>query len=318
VWSVNERLMSELFSRFSKWPVSKPPFPRLSYQDVMSRFGSDKPDLRNPLEISDLSKIFSDSQFKVFQEGLAKGGKVRAIPVPLDNFPSRKYFDDTVDTFLKTNGIGLAYIGFEGGGTLVVFLSVGSDQQVLPALGKLRVRLGQDFGKINKEEWRFCWVTDFPFYEKDDHTGELTFGHNPFSMPQGGLESLLNKKPLEILASQYDLVLNGNELASGAIRNHTPEVMYKAFEIVGYSKDTVDEKFGGMIRAFHFGAPPHGGIAHGVERIVMLLAGEEAIREVIAFPLAQNGEDLLMGAPSTVSEKQLREVHINLALPEKK
>jgi len=338
---VNEKLMYELFKRCSSFKIDEPPFPRFSYSDAMQQFGTDKPDLRNRLRINDVSKVFSDSQFRVFQEALNTNGSIRAIGVPVEALPSRKYFDDSVDFFSKLDqeepGLGLAYLSFEGEaykGSIakfvsadeakalkaslglaekaVVFLAAGRTNRILPALGKLRTKLGTELAKLEEGVWRFCWITDFPFYEKNEETGGVDFSHNPFSMPQGGLDSLLNKPPLEILAHQYDFVCHGYELASGGVRNHTPEVMYKAFELTGYSREDVDNKFGGMIRAFTYGAPPHGGIAHGIERIVMLLAGEEAIREVIAFPLAQNGEDLLMGAPSNVSEKQLREAHVML------
>ncbi len=343
VLHVNELLMTRLFSRFALSAVTEAPFPRFAYDEVMRRYGTDKPDLRVSLVIENISEIFAQSGFRVFQEAAAQGHAVRAIRVPVSTVPSRKYFDDAVASFQKQYGTGVAYLVLEPGahkGNIakfvspeevqalrdlpssteiqVVFIAAGSDDVVLPALGKLRTKLGADFGCLERGAFRFCWVTDFPFYERDPQSGEIVFGHNPFSMPQGGMEALTKMSPIDIKASQYDLVCNGYELASGAIRNYSPDIMYKAFEIAGYSRETVDEKFGGMIRAFRFGAPPHGGIAHGVERIVMLLAGEDAIREVIAFPLAQNGEDLLMGAPSAVSDKQLREVHIALALPAEK
>lgn len=343
VLRTNEALISELFGRCSLIPAPSTPFPRFKYRDAIERFGTDKPDLRIPNEIRDFSKVFGASEFRVFREALGAGRKVRGIVWPVAEIPSRRYFDDAVEFFSKLDraepSLGLAYLvldseGHKGsiskfvsagevealrslaaGGKAVIFIAAGDDARILPALGKLRVKLGHDFKQVEQHCWRFCWITDFPFYEKDEENNSITFAHNPFSMPQGGLDSLCSKPPLEILAQQYDLVCHGYELASGGLRNHTPEVMYKAFELTGYTREEVDAKFGGMIRAFRFGAPPHGGIAHGIERIVMLLAGEDAIREVIAFPLAQNGEDLLMGAPSSVSEKQLREVHIQLRAP---
>lgn len=336
VLAVMENLFIELLPRFSDWRVDAP-FARFKYREAFQRFGTDKPDLRVPFEIEDVSEVFRSTQFRVFREALDKGEHVRLIRVQLDSIPPRKYFDETVDFFSKmSTGVGVAYTsadgdGFKGGiakylspeevaalkaqhgarhGS-VLFFSAGPDAIVLPAMGKLRLKVAKDFALTEQQVWKFCWITDFPFYERGDD-GQVAFAHNPFSMPQGGLDSLLHKDPFEIFAYQYDLVGQGLELLSGAIRNHTPEIMYKAFEIAGYSRDTVDQKFGGMIRAFKFGAPPHGGSAVGIERMVMLLAGEEMIREVIAFPLAQNGEDLLMGAPSTVTEKQLREAHVML------
>lgn len=341
VFAVGERVFSETFSKFSDRPQTPVPFPRIPYLEAMERFGSDKPDLRIPLEIADLTEVFRESEFRVFQSTLKDGGTIRGIKVDVDAAPSRKYFDDAIEGFNRQGGLGLTYLVFEGaehkGGLAkfvspaevqelrrvlaigekptVVFLAAGKKNPILTALGRLRIKLGEDFKKIDRERWAFCWITDMPFYELDEKTGKTEFGHNPFSMPHGGMDALLNKNPLEILAHQYDLVCNGNEMLSGAIRNHLPEVMYKAFEIVGHSSDEVDRRFGGMIRAFKFGAPPHGGLGSGIDRIVMLLTDETAIREVIAFPLAQNAEDLLMGAPSEVSKKQLDEVHIQVKLP---
>ena len=343
VLRVNEQLLDRLFGRFSNFARTGLPYPRIRYNDCLNSYGTDKPDLRIPLKIDDVSEHFKESQFRVFRGALDSGGAIFAIKTEVTQVPPRKFFDDLIEQFKQTSGQGLAYLIFQGEevkgsvgkffsaaeiealrATLqikqltVVFFAAGPKKLLLPHLGRLRVKLGQDLGLLEKDAWRFCWVTDFPMYEEDEATKQIGFSHNPFSMPQGGLEALKTKNPLEVYAYQYDLVLNGNELASGAIRNHKPETMYKAFEIAGYSKETVDEKFGGMIRAFQYGAPPHGGIAFGVERISMLLADELAIREVIAFPLAQNGEDLMMGAPSTVTAKQLNEVHIALKLPEKK
>lgn len=340
VMRVNENLLAQLFPRFSKWKMTDTPFPRLRYDEAMAKYGTDKPDLRVQLEIRDVSEVFKASEFRVFKSALGSLGTIRAIAMPVATPPSRKYFDDAVDWFQKSCGQGLAYLSFDENGykgsiakfvsaaeaealkaalgisgAAVVWLAAGPEKQILTALGRLRVKLGGDFNLMEKDSWRFCWVTDMKFYDRDEETGAIDFTHNPFSMPQGGMDSLLNKNPLDIYAYQYDIVCNGYELASGGIRNHLPDIMFKAFEIVGYSKEQVLEKFGGMIKAFTYGAPPHGGIALGVERIAMLLANEEAIREVIAFPLTQTGEDLLMGAPSPVSEKQLREAHIEIRLP---
>jgi aspartyl-tRNA synthetase len=341
VLEANETVIHKVFTEFADGQEVTPlPFPRIAYDDVMNRYGSDKPDLRNPLEIEDVSEVFADCGFQVFTKVIAEGGSVRAIKVPLDAVPPRKYFDDTIDWFKKMTGQGIAYLSYENGewrssikkffnddelealrrhlnieGTTTVFFGAGPNKKVLPWLGKLREKLGQDFEKIEQGPFKFCWITDYPMYETDEHTGKLEFGHNPFSMPQGGLEALENEDPETIKANQYDIVCNGYELGSGAIRNHVPEIMYKAFSLVGYSQEDVDREFGGMIRAFQFGAPPHGGFAHGLERIVMLLAREEAIRDVITFPLAQTGEDLLMSAPSELSEAQLKDVHIRVELP---
>lgn len=342
VMRVNENLLVNLFPRFSNFRMTGAPFPRLRYDDAMAKYGTDKPDLRVPLEISNVSEVFKTSEFRVFKSALGSLGGIWAIKMPAATLPSRKQFDETVDWFQKSCGQGLAYLSFDENGykgsigkfvtapeadalkaalqisaPCVVWLAAGPEKGILSALGRLRVKLGTDFNLIERDAWRFCWVTDMKFYERNEDTGGIDFVHNPFSMPQGGMDSLLHKDPLDIYAYQYDIVCNGYELASGGIRNHLPEIMYKAFEIVGYSRAQVDEKFGGMIKAFTYGAPPHGGIALGVDRIAMLLANEEAIREVIAFPLTQTGEDLLMGAPSSVSAKQLREAHIEIKTPPK-
>ncbi|MCO6430896.1 MAG: aspartate--tRNA ligase [Deltaproteobacteria bacterium] len=340
VFKMGEELMYGVFARHSSHAVTKPPFPRIRYDDAISKYGTDKPDLRNPLIIEKVSQLFQDTSFKVFRSELERLGDIFALKLAVDEVPSRKYFDDTIAWFTKLSGQGTAYLIFDGGeikGSVakffsqseiaalkeklviedraVVFFAAGSEKKILPYFGRLRVKLGEDFKLIEEGTFRFCWITDYPMYERDETTGEIGFSHNPFSMPQGGMDSLLNKNPLEIYAYQYDIVCNGHELSSGAIRNHDPEIMYKAFEIAGYSKSQVDSKFGGMIKAFRFGAPPHGGMAPGVDRIVMLLAEEHAIRDVIAFPLSQTVEDLLMGAPCEVSERQLREVHIQVVMP---
>lgn len=342
VFAVGEHLMTNLFGSLAKKKVSSAPFPRIRYEDAIREFGSDKPDLRIPLRIKEVTEVFKNSQFRVFQSEIAKNGQIRAIAVNVETVSSRKYFDEVVDFFTKIAGVGVAYLVFEDGAVkgsiakfiteeetnalktavnvgakTVVFLAAGNDAKTTTALSRLRVKLGEDLNQIDRDLFAFCWVVDYPMYERDEMTGEIMFSHNPFSMPQGGLEALNTKNPLDIYAYQYDIVCNGYELSSGAIRNHEPQVMYRAFEIAGYPNSTVDEKFGGMINAFKFGAPPHGGFAPGVDRIVMLLAEEETIREVIAFPLSQTVEDLLMSAPSTVSEKQLRECHLQVIMPPK-
>jgi aspartyl-tRNA synthetase len=340
VFTVGEQLLSRVFSAFAKDTVTPAPFMRIPYDEAMRSFGSDKPDLRNPLRLKDVTGVFADSSFKVFQSVLGDNGGIFAIPMPAMTIPARKYFDDTVELFQKWSGQGLAYLIYEESGWRgsiakfvspaeqealvkglaltpgqVIFIGAGKPRQILPHLGKLRAKLGDDFSLLTGG-YHFCWVTDFPMYEWDEDLRQIVFSHNPFSMPQGGMKALLEQDPLEIKAYQYDIVCNGYELSSGAIRNHQPEIMYKAFEIAGYSKDDVDQKFGGMIKAFKFGAPPHGGFAPGIDRIVMLLAQEDAIRDVIAFPMAQSVEDLLMGAPGVPSEKALREVHIRVVMPE--
>lgn len=342
VLKMAEQLFSKLFSEFTDFEVTKPPFERIKYKDSMNWYGNDKPDLRIPVKMQHVTDIFSSTTFKVFRSELDGGGIIVAAPFPVKEIPSRKYFDETIAWFQEISGKGVGYLIFEESGvkgsiakffsedeinslksklsiqgTTVVFLGSGIYDDLLPSMAKLRVKVGNDVGLAEKSAYRFCFITDYPMYERDSVTGEIGFSHNPFSMPQGGMDALLNKKPLEILANQYDVVCNGYELSSGAIRNHSPEIMYKAFEIAGYSKEQVDAKFGGMINAFKFGAPPHGGMAPGIDRIVMLLAQKETIRDVIAFPLSQSCEDLMMNAPSEVSFKQLRELFIRSEVPPK-
>ncbi len=340
VFRVGEALIEDVWPRFTSEYVTPAPFVRIPYDEAMVTYGSDKPDLRNPLIIKNVGAAFAECSFQVFQRVLADKGSIFAIALPEMAAPPRKYFDDITALFTKWSGQGLAYLIPEDGGWRgsiskfvaateqarlteelqlrsgqVVFLAAGKPKEILPHLGKLRSKLGEDF-KLLSGGFHFCWITDFPMYEWDEDTRSITFSHNPFSMPAGGLEALLNQDPLTIKAYQYDVVCNGYELASGAIRNHRPDIMYKAFEIAGHPPEVVEEKFGGMIKAFKFGAPPHGGMALGIDRIVMILTEESAIRDVIAFPLAQSVEDLLMSAPSSVSEKALKDVHIRVVMPE--
>jgi aspartyl-tRNA synthetase len=340
VFTVGEEVLYSVFSAFAKEPVTPAPFTRITYHEAMSTFGSDKPDFRNPLRITNVTTVFENSSFQVFQKVVADNGGIFAIPMPKMQTPPRKFFDDTIELFKKWSGQGLAYIIVEEGGWKgtvakffsaeeqsgltallklepgqVVFFGAGKPKQLLPHLGRLRTKLGEDFNLLTGG-YHLCWVTDFPMYEWDEDLKKTVFSHNPFSMPQGGMDALNSQDPLDIRAYQYDIVCNGYELSSGAIRNHKPEIMYRAFEIAGYSREEVDRQFGGMIKAFKFGAPPHGGFAPGIDRIVMLLAQENAIRDVIAFPMAQSVEDLLMGAPSVPSEKALKEVHIRVVMPE--
>jgi aspartyl-tRNA synthetase len=343
IFAAIEPIMYDIFTKFGNKEVSKYPFVRIPYTESMLKYGSDKPDLRNPIEISDVSDLFLNSDFTIFKESIKKGSVVRAIPAPKASSKSRKFFDDMTKFAIDEGASGLGYIQFAEDGsakgpivkflneiqlselkTLAnlkngdsVFFSCDKQERAAKLAGKVRTKLGNDLELITNDRFEFCWVTDFPFYEFNEDTKRIDFSHNPFSMPQGGLEALEKAKTqeelLEIKAFQYDIVCNGIELSSGAVRNHKPDLMYKAFEIAGYSQEDVDKEFGGMIRAFKFGAPPHGGIAPGVDRMVMLIADTVNIREIIAFPMNQQAEDLLMQAPNYVEDKQLRELNIMLS-----
>jgi aspartyl-tRNA synthetase len=338
VFQVIEGVMREIFTEFSNKRVPSEPFPRIPYEESMLRYGNDKPDLRNPLVIQDVTPLFANSGFRAFADAVAAGDVVRGIVAPGVARRPRSFFDRLGDHAKELGAKGLAYLTVEGDQTKgpiakfldadavaklrqtyglgdgdAIFLVCDKPARAAKILGLLRTKLGEDLDLIEKDVFRLCWVVDFPMYELDEETGKVAFSHNPFSMPQGGMEALETMNPLDIKAFQYDIVCNGYELSSGAIRNHKPEIMYKAFAIAGYSAEEVDHKFGGMIRAFRFGAPPHGGLAPGIDRIVMLLAGESNIREVIAFPLNQRAQDLLMGAPAEVTPEQLRAIHIRLA-----
>ena len=336
VFQVIEKLMSEIFEEFGGGREATSPFPRIPFREAMLKYGSDKPDLRAQLELVDVTDVFAGSEFKAFA-----GKHVRALCVPDTADQPRKFFDQMGEFAVEQGAKGLAWVRVGEGGALTgpiakfltqenvsallaaldakpgaaIFFGAGDFDEVSRIMGAVRVEAARRTGHFEENVFRFCWIVDFPMYEKDEDTGRIEFSHNPFSMPQGGLEALENKDPLDILAWQYDIVCNGVELSSGAIRNHEPEIMYKAFDIAGYDKEAVEAEFGGMLRAFKFGAPPHGGIAPGIDRIVMLLADEPNIRETIAFPLNGNAQDLLMGAPSEVDETRLRELHLSLRKP---
>src|SRR6266852_4844538 len=335
-------VLAGVFEEFGKGrAVTKPPFPRITFEDSMLKYGTDKPDLRNPLVISEVGEVFAGSDFAVFSKLVEKGGVVRAIPAPGAASRPRSFFDKLYDWARGEGAPGLGYVVFSeseakgpiakfldaprlarvkelagvGAGDAVFFVADADKTAAAKLAGAARTRIGGVLGVVATGEFRFCWIVDFPMFERNEETGQIEFSHNPFSMPQGGLAALETQDPLTIKAFQYDIVCNGVELSSGAIRNHRPDIMYKAFEIAGYTRDEVNTNFSGMINAFKFGAPPHGGSAPGIDRIVMLLANEPNIREVILFPMNQRAEDLLMQAPSTVEPGRLKELHIRLDLP---
>ena len=345
VFEVVEKLMINLFKKFSTKKKIYEKFPRIKFSDAMMKYGTDKPDLRNPLLINDITDIFkrSDVKFEIFKKLIKSGSIVRAIVVKNTKEKPRSFFDN-IDNWAKKQGAsGLAYFTIEKDKEIIgkgpvgkffasgaikeimkltsaevgdsIFLSCGNILDVQKILSQARHKIASDLNLIDKNSFAFCWVVDYPMFEKDELTKKIKFSHNPFSMPQGNVNNLDLSKPLELKAYQYDIVCNGVELSSGAIRNHIPELMYKLFAIAGYNKKIVNEKFKGIISALSYGAPPHGGIAPGIDRIVMLLAEEKNIREVIMFPMNQNAQDLLMNAPSDVSDEQLKE--LNLAIKKK-
>ena len=343
VFNAIEPVLEEVFKKFSDKKTTPAPFPRIPFKESMLKYGNDKPDLRNPIEIQDVTEIFRGSGFGIFARMIEEGAIVRAIPAPGAGLKSRKFFDSTNDWSKKEGYAGLGYINIkEGvpGGPIAKNLGEEKTQELIDALGlgpndgvffacdkeagaaKLagvaRTKVGEDLDLIPNDEFKFCWIVDYPMFEYDEDNKKIDFSHNPFSMPQGGMEALETQDPLEILAYQYDIVVNGVELSSGAIRNHRPDIMVKAFGMAGYSEEVVEQEFGGMLNAFKYGAPPHGGLAPGVDRMVMLLADEPNIREVIVFPMNQKAEDLMMNAPSTVEPKQLRELYIRTVEPPKK
>ncbi|WP_406510771.1 aspartate--tRNA ligase [Streptomyces sp. NBC_00212] len=331
-----EKLMTELFEEFGGGRHVTSPFPRIPFRESMLKYGNDKPDLRAKLELADITDVFEGSEFKAFA-----GKHVRALPVPDVAAQSRKFFDGLGAYAVSLGAQGLAWVRVAEDGSLsgpiakfltdenvkvlterlglvpghAVFFGAGEFDEVSKIMSGVRVEAAKRAGHFEEGVFRFCWIVDFPMYEKDEETGKIDFSHNPFSMPQGGLEALETQDPLDVLGWQYDIVCNGIELSSGAIRNHEPEIMFKAFEIAGYDRETVEREFGGMLKAFRLGAPPHGGIAPGVDRMVMLLADEPNIRETIAFPLNGNAQDLMMGAPTELDESRLRELNIALRKP---
>ena len=340
VFNVVEKLMLTLFKNFSSKKIINEKFPRITFHDSIKKYGTDKPDLRNPLEIKDLTNIFTreDVKFDIFKKLVKSGSIVRAILTKNTKDKPRSFFDN-IDKWAKEQGAsGLAYFTFEkekqikGKGPVgkffseeslkeimqickaeigdSIFFACGKEKEIVKILSLARDKIAQDLNIINKNQFAFCWIVDYPMYEYDENLKKIIFSHNPFSMPQGDINKLNFEKPLNIKAFQYDIVCNGVELSSGAIRNHIPELMYKLFSVAGYNKSQVDKKFSGMINALSYGAPPHGGIAPGIDRIVMLLAGKENIREITLFPMNQNAQDLMMRAPSEVDEKQLKELCI--------
>ena len=342
IFNAIEPILYSVFKKFSKFDVSEMPFKKITYKDSMEQYGTDKPDLRNPITICNLSKEFveEDVEFLAFKKIINEGGEVLGIPAPNTHNQPRSFYDNLNSWAKKDlNAAGLGYIIFEendgklkGKGPIAKFIPEKIQDRIATkgklksgdsiffacAKGKIvydiaaaaRNKIGEELDLIEKNKFKFCWIVDFPMYEKNFETGKIDFSHNPFSMPQGGLQSLNEMDPLDILGYQYDIVCNGIELSSGAIRNHIPEIMFKAFEIAGYNKQQVNEKFGGMINAFSFGVPPHGGIAPGIDRIVMLLAQEKNIREVILFPMNQQAQDLMMLAPAEVDEEVLNELSL--------
>tara|TARA_Y100001960_G_C14688201_1_gene834933 strand:+ start:98 stop:1423 length:1326 start_codon:yes stop_codon:yes gene_type:complete len=341
VFKAIEPVMFGIFDEFTDWSVTPQPFPRIPFAEAILKYGTDKPDLRNPLEISDCTAVFAGGGFGLFDRAISNGAIVRAIPAPGAGGQPRSFFDKLNDWAREEGWPGLGYIIFEegrgkgpiannlqedrvaqvrsmmnlGDGDALFFACDQPDKAAMLA-GLARTRIANELKLCERDTYRFCWIVDYPMYEWDEKEQKLEFSHNPFSMPQGGLTALESQDPLQILGYQYDIVCNGVELSSGAIRNHDPKIMYKAFEIAGYKQEEVEARFGGMLNALSYGAPPHGGLAPGIDRIVMLIANEPNIREVVSFPMNQQAEDLLMGAPTEATARHLRELHIQVVAPE--
>ena len=344
VFEAIEPVLHGIFEEFGGGKKVTPlPFPRIPFAEAMLKYGNDKPDLRNPIVMTDVTDVWRGTDFKIFASAIEKGSVVRAIPAPGAAEMPRSFFDKLNDWARAEGAGGLGYIIFgdgEGKGPIAkfldedrtqalkatagvgdgdaVFFACGAEAEASRFAGQARDRIGSELGLIDDDRFDFCWIVDYPMFERDERNGKIEFSHNPFSMPQGGLEALENEDPLEIKAYQYDIVCNGIELSSGAIRNHLPEIMYKAFDIAGYDQNEVDTRFSGMINALKFGAPPHGGSAPGIDRIVMLLANEQNIREVTMFPMTQQAQDLMMSAPAAVDESHLEELHIRIVMPPSK
>ena len=343
VFTTVEPLLKSIFNKFGTKKTSTKNFERITYKDSILKYGSDKPDLRNPIIISEGTEIFKDSGFGIFARAIKDGQIIRAIPAPNCSSKPRSFFDKTIEFAIFNGAGGLAYIIFDENGvakgpiakflseeklTLLketahldsgdaVFFSCGKELEAAKIAGLVRTKLAEDLKLIDTSIYKFCWIIDFPMYEINSETGKIDFSHNPFSMPQGEMKTLKSEDPLKIKAYQYDIICNGIELSSGAIRNHKPEIMYKAFEIAGYDKEDVEREFGTMLNAFKYGAPPHGGIAPGIDRIIMLLADEPNIREVITFPMNGKAQDLLMDAPAKINPKNLRGLYIKSTFEEK-
>jgi len=344
VFAAIEPVMGGVFEEFAHGrTVTRPPFPRIPYAEAMAKYGSDKPDLRNPIEISDVTEAYRGSGFGLFAKNVEKGQVVRAIPAPGAADRPRSFFDKLNGWARDEGAGGLGYIVFDSGGPKgpiarnleadraaqiketagvqdgdAVFFVCAARAEAEAFGARVRERICDELSLRETGAFRFCWIVDYPMFEMNPDTGRIEFSHNPFSMPQGGMEALETKDPLDVLAYQYDIVCNGVELSSGAIRNHLPDIMIKAFAIAGYDQGVVEAEFGGLLNAFRYGAPPHGGSAPGIDRMVMLLADEPNIREIIAFPMNQQAEDLLMGAPASVAPERIRELHLALNLPKKK
>ena len=344
VFNIVEKLFVNTFKKFSKKKLLFNKFPRISYKESMLKYGTDKPDLRNPLIINDITEVFSreDVSFEIFKKLVKSGSEVRCIVTKNTKDKPRSFFDN-IDKWAKEQGAsGLAYFTIEKNGEISakgpvgkffskealdeiitktgaevgdsIFLACAKRKDLEKIVSSARDKIANDLNIIDENSFAFCWIVDYPMFEKDEQTNKIKFSHNPFSMPQGDINKINLEKPLEILAYQYDIVCNGIELSSGAIRNHIPDLMYKLFNVAGYSKTDVEQKFSGMINALSYGAPPHGGIAPGIDRIIMLLANEKNIREITMFPMNQNAQDLMMNAPSSVSENQLKELNLSLKI----
>ena len=339
VFAAIEPVLKNIFKKYGVKKTSDEDFVHIKYEDAMLKYGIDKPDLRNPILISDATEIFRGSEFSIFAKQIDQGAWIRAIPAPKCAAQPRSFFDKMIEHAQQNGAKGLAYIIFDENGEAkgpiakfltaeklaelkktaglengdAVFFSCGKKTEAAKIAGVVRIKLGNDLKLIDESIYKFCWIVDFPMYELNEETGKVEFSHNPFSMPQGGLEALNSQDPTTINAFQYDIVCNGVELSSGAIRNHKPEIMYRAFELAGYGREVVEDQLGAMLNAFKFGAPPHGGLAPGIDRIIMLLADEPNIREVIPFPMNGKAQDLMMNAPANVSERQLKELNVDLS-----